>query len=338
MADCNVEDLMPHSLLQQAGPPLRVLALMFALTWAISWWYKDAYPALDSIHQELFQEPAQRETTRLPFHVEEGGETYTITPKAEYELHGLVVSANDINILWDTYHDLWGDHLNVKDLCVIWGQNLRAEVLDGVTFSNTSFTCWAEWRLGVPFSMAHLSNNHILADSPQLQHQLRHIGKGDQVRIKGYLAQYSNGPEFTRDTSLTRTDTGMGACETIYVTEMEVLAEGTPLWNQVHETSRSGTLAAGLLVVLQLLYCMMTPQALWDPSHFYNKGVRLAMRGKHLKALKLFSRTLFIAPEMHEAYAARAACLEALGDYEKALRDRKRCAELMPLDHDELRV
>ena len=55
---------------------------------------------------------------------------------------------------------------------------------------------------------------------------------GDQVHIRGMLAEYSHnhGFAFKRGTSLTRDDTGNGACETIYVQDAEVLHAGGAPW------------------------------------------------------------------------------------------------------------
>lgn len=47
---------------------------------------------------------------------------------------------------------------------------------------------------------------------------------GDYIHIKGMLASYRNpANHFFRGTSTVRTDKGNGACETIYVSEFEVL-------------------------------------------------------------------------------------------------------------------
>jgi hypothetical protein len=80
--------------------------------------------------------------------------------------------------------------------------------------------------------MRALANNHLLADRPSIVARLRSVRIGDQVRIRGALAEYSHnhGFAFTRGTSVTRDDTGNGACETIYVQEVEVLRAGGGSW------------------------------------------------------------------------------------------------------------
>jgi len=47
---------------------------------------------------------------------------------------------------------------------------------------------------------------------------------GDHIRLKGMLVEYRNpGNGFRRGTSVTRTDKGNGACETIYVNAFEII-------------------------------------------------------------------------------------------------------------------
>ncbi len=95
-------------------------------------------------------------------------------------------------------------------------------------FKNDSWTCWAYWpdrETGARFRMNQISNNHLLADRPEVQDALMSARPGDHIRLKGYLASYSNPANgFQRGTSTTREDTGNGACETVYVERLEVVS------------------------------------------------------------------------------------------------------------------
>lgn len=46
---------------------------------------------------------------------------------------------------------------------------------------------------------------------------------GDQIVLRGYLADYTNPKGYLRKTSITRTDTGNGACETIWVEQASII-------------------------------------------------------------------------------------------------------------------
>ena len=64
--------------------------------------------------------------------------------------------------------------------------------------------------------------------------KFRTVRVGDQVRFRGFLAEYAHrnkGQPFHRGTSTTRMDTGNGACETVYVTDLDILNRGGGLWH-----------------------------------------------------------------------------------------------------------
>ena len=84
--------------------------------------------------------------------------------------------------------------------------------------------------------MAQFSNNHLISDNPFLLKKISSVEPGDQVHITGMLAEYShsNG-RFKRGTSTVRTDTGNGACETIFVEEFEILQRNNVFWRWLRD-------------------------------------------------------------------------------------------------------
>jgi len=184
-----------------------------------------------------------------------GGVTYTVRPVADYEIWGLVVSAHDSDTWWDWIHKAWHDELNVVDLCVVFAENVARGGYVGLDYSSGQFVCYVQtgsserWQR---FSMRALSNNHLLADRPSVVGKLRAVQVGDQVHIRGVLAEYAHnhGFAFRRGTSLTRDDTGNGACETIYVQDIEVLRAGGGPWRWLRWVA-IGLIAAGFVVWLR---------------------------------------------------------------------------------------
>ena len=63
-----------------------------------------------------------------------------------------------------------------------------------------------------------------------IRDQVKDIRIGDQIRVRGYLASYSNDGGGKRGTSTTRTDTGDGACETVYVEHFYIVQAATSYW------------------------------------------------------------------------------------------------------------
>ena len=134
---------------------------------------------------------------------------------------------------------MWQDHLNVVDLCIVWGDNVATDAYRSMRFTNGTFTCYFAPRAGADmsgFSVRDVSNNHLLAENRRVVERLRDVRVGDQVRIEGFLAEYSHsaqGAPFSRGTSTTRDDTGNGACETIWVAEVRTLRRANAGWRAV---------------------------------------------------------------------------------------------------------
>jgi hypothetical protein len=194
----------------------------------VSYWQKDDLPAPETFDRSRLEAPIQTPTDREPFTVRVRDQEYRIEPKAEFALDGVVVSysnADAIKNIW--HHKSWKDFLNLRDLCVVWGENVTSGVYRDMRFRNDSWTCWASWSdpaVTARFKMNALSNNHLLTDDRAIKDALMSAEPGDQIRFKGVLVEYVNvGNGYARGTSLTRDDTGNGACETVYLDEFEVL-------------------------------------------------------------------------------------------------------------------
>lgn len=218
-----------------ASPFVRALLVSSAALFLVAWWQRDALPPPAKLDPTLLVEPDQRPTDRLPFQTTVGGITYTVRPIFAYDLSGLVVSRHDADTWWDWIHEAWNDKLNVTDLCVVWGTNARTGIYREIDFSSGEFQCFAQTGSSAAwaaFDMTSLSNNHLLSDDPAIARVLRDARVGDQIRLRGYLAEYSHdhGFRFVRGTSVTRTDTGNGACETVFVTDAEITRPGNRGW------------------------------------------------------------------------------------------------------------
>lgn len=233
------------------------MLLASLLLLAGSLWQRDRLPSFQAALPALLQEPRQEPADRAPFETAAGGITYRVQPLQRYELHGVVVSRHDAQVWWDVVHRDWGDRLNVVDLCVVWGANLRDDNFRALRYWSEVFTCNvatdsdAIWSR---FDPNALSNNHLLTADRRIARRLQGVRVGDQIRIRGYLSEYSHdqaGRPFRRGTSLVRTDRGDGACETIYVTEAQVLRAANPAWRSAFWIAWGGIAAAiGLWLML----------------------------------------------------------------------------------------
>jgi len=211
------------------------VALILCVVAAIYLSFRDvALPGpmlIDSTVKE--SEPIQAATGQPPFTVAIGGYTYSLTPRASYDISGLVVSQHRGDALLNLYHKV--DPGNIKDVCVVWGQNVINGSYREVRFTSEEFSCYYAWSgvLRSPFDHEKMSNNHLIPATPDVATEIRAIHVGDQVRMRGFLVDYTVSKDgrqiFTRRTSLTRKDTGNGACEILYTTDLLVLARGDHL-------------------------------------------------------------------------------------------------------------
>jgi hypothetical protein len=198
---------------------------------AVSWLMKGSLPAPAEIRSELRREPAQSATAAEPFTFLYRARRILVRPVATYELAGLVVSHNDVDSFADIYHD--SDSVDTKDLCVIWGSNVRTPDYRRVRFSSGSFTCYYEYGRDVAFSPRAASNNHLITDNEEVRRRIAGIRVGDQVRLSGLLVDYrleAWGDDWRR----TSTGRGDDGCEVVFVRELEVLSRGTPAWYIAH--------------------------------------------------------------------------------------------------------
>ena len=217
---------------------------------------KDKLPDPNGFDLERLSDPKQEKITRKPFEVEAGGEHYTITPRYAYRLEGVIVSYHNADAFSDIWHhDKWKDFINVRDLCVIWGNNIESGVYQQMSFENDSWTCWAYWpdaETGSRFVPQQLSNNHILTDDMELKQQLMSAEPGDHIRLQGLLARYENPSNgFIRDTSTTRTDSGNGACETIYLEQFEIVQKANKRIRSLYQ------LAKWMLIISVTLFAIL---------------------------------------------------------------------------------
>jgi hypothetical protein len=195
-----------------------------------AWVKKERYADAGTVRPELLQAPKQSATSEPPFSIYYEGTTYSVKPLAKYDLYGLVVSHNNIESIADLQHD--ATSLDTKDLCVVWGDNLRSNEFNKVDIHNASYTCFFRYEQGVKFHHNQLSNNHLIAGEQFIRDKIEEIGVGDQVHIKGLLVSYQapGWGSFWRQSSLTRDDTGNGACEVLYVKSIDIYDAPRSRW------------------------------------------------------------------------------------------------------------
>lgn len=120
-----------------------------------------------------------------------------------------------------------GADLVPVDLAVGWGPMSDQAVLDRLTISQASRFFYYEYK-GVPpipreEIVSHATNLHLIPSDKAIATQCRSLRSGDLVHLAGLLVEASGPGIGTWRSSLSRTDTGNGACELVWVEEVEQL-------------------------------------------------------------------------------------------------------------------
>ncbi len=213
---------------------VKLLLLAGLVPIAVGTYARGLLPSANQIVSSAIDDPIQINQVKPAFKTTVKNVEYTIAPQAEYDLRGVVVSRHDSSSFWDVLHSQWNDHLNVADLCIVWGTNLQTDVYRKLNYHNLQFTCnygTNDTNAFAQFNEDQISNSHLLTDDSGVAKKIRSLKVGDQVQIRGALAKYSHqsGGQFNRGTSMVRNDRGNGACETIFVSGVDVLKRA-PSW------------------------------------------------------------------------------------------------------------
>lgn len=236
-----------------------LLLMLFLGGLALAVWSyteKDRFPPAAFYDLSRLDEPRQTPTDAKPFRVEANGIDYTINPQFDYALDGVVVSLHDSDSIADIYHFKdWKDFINIRDLCVVWGENVATGAFRDMHYKNSTWTCWISGKdreSAGRFVWNQLSNNHVLVHDEYLHDAVKSAEIGDQIHLRGKLASYSHDGGFRRGTSTTRDDTGNGACETIYVEDFEIVRKSNPGWRLTF--ALAGALTAIAFIGLSILF------------------------------------------------------------------------------------
>jgi len=121
-------------------------------------------------------------------------------------------------------------------------------------FRSGSWTCYPEFKPKTPYRIQSyfkndsLSNNHLLAGEEEINKAIMEAKTGDQIYLKGYLIEYShsNGG-FLRRSSTSRTD---NRCETIYVTDFQILKKANPQWRSIYTITKYSIISCLILLLI----------------------------------------------------------------------------------------
>lgn len=144
---------------------------------------------------------------------------YSFTPLANFAIEARVLSRKKYSLGRE------GD-LSPLDLALGWGPMSDNQVLDKIDISQGNrFYYWRVEKFPIPQKeiIRHSSNMHMIPANDQVAKQLADVRKGNVVAIVGQLVKINSDDGWRWKSSLSRTDTGNGACELVWVKEVSIL-------------------------------------------------------------------------------------------------------------------
>jgi hypothetical protein len=144
----------------------------------------------------------------------------TLLTRARFELTARVLSRED-------YRFDAGAALAPVDLALGWGRMSDSAVLAKIDISQGNrFYHWRVDEFPIPRREIETSsaNMHMIPADDSVRRALERVRPGEVIHLQGFLVDASRPDGWQWHTSMTREDTGGGACELVYVENVEAAA------------------------------------------------------------------------------------------------------------------
>jgi hypothetical protein len=145
---------------------------------------------------------------------------FTLTPLARLEGDARVLGREDYRFGTEA-------ELSPTDLALGWGRMSDGGVLAGLDISQSGRWYHYQWRTpGPPIPLREIAqssaNMHFIPANDTVAAQLARVREGHVVRFSGLLVEAQRADGWRWRSSLTRDDTGGGACEVVWLERLEL--------------------------------------------------------------------------------------------------------------------
>ncbi len=178
--------------------------------------------------EDLTEIATHREPLQIPlidhsnFHINRKDLEVVITPVAKYEISAIILSKKK-------YATNWASIISPFDLALGWADVSKPENYNHIKFKQIlrwyQYTYNSQCAIDHHYISQHSSNHHIIPANDNVKNAIQAAKKREKITLEGYLVnvsgKYKNGKVSWR-TSQTRTDTGNGSCEIMYVTSVKL--------------------------------------------------------------------------------------------------------------------
>ena len=197
--------------------PWLIAVLLLALWGGWSWWrMRPLHPGPGELAPD---DPVQTalDGSEQPIRIGR----FTLTPRAKFDLTARVLST-------EHYQLDPGAALVPEDFALGWGRMSDSAVLKDIdVWQSGRFYYWHVRRFPIPRREieTHSANMHLIAADAGVRRALGRVRVGQVVALDGLLVDADRADGWHWRTSMTRDDTGDGACELFYVTSVDTPAD-----------------------------------------------------------------------------------------------------------------
>ena len=220
------------------GLPVRWIVIAVLGCLLLGWWLSNPPSSLPAPDGTTVGNSVRAATSGcpLPPRVERGGmplqseipstmprlsmEGATLQPLAGFSIEARVLGREDYRMGREA-------DFSPTDLALGWGRMTEDAVLGQLQISQGGRWYRYSWKNDPPIPLGEIvrssANMHMLPADDAVAAALGDVEAGDRVRIDGWLVQV-NAPDGWRwRSSLSRTDTGAGSCELLWLERIELL-------------------------------------------------------------------------------------------------------------------
>ncbi len=142
---------------------------------------------------------------------------FALTPLAQFSIKARVLSREDYRFDAESA-------LSPMDLALGWGRMSDSAVLEKLDIGQGLRFYSYRWADAPPLPPSEIiessANMHMVPANSVIARQLAKVRRGDVVQLEGFLIEAKRADGVRWRSSLTRADSGAGACELVYVTSV----------------------------------------------------------------------------------------------------------------------
>lgn len=161
------------------------------------------------------EEPSQTETDREGFEFRQ----FHIQPLAGFMIRARVLSRSRYFIGTES-------QLSPVDLALGWKRMADPEIYGALNISQRGRWYYYSWQneppIPLPEIVASSANMHMIPANDAVERTLEQAGEGRFIKLKGWLVEARRKDGWHWRSSLSRTDSGGGSCELVFVEAAEV--------------------------------------------------------------------------------------------------------------------